>query len=58
MAEKKKVGEKNSLLANALSSAIGGIVHACVEQPFTTPVEASITQVCLKFEEEVFLLST
>jgi len=40
----KKEGKKNSLLANALSSAIGGMVHACVEQPLTTPVEASITQ--------------
>mmetsp|Transcript_11958 Transcript_11958/g.14474 ORF Transcript_11958/g.14474 Transcript_11958/m.14474 type:complete len:285 (-) Transcript_11958:138-992(-) len=42
--EKKAPGVKNSLVANALSSAIGGMVHACVEQPFTTPVEASITQ--------------
>lgn len=39
--EKKK---KDSLLASALSSAIGGMVHACIEQPLTTPVEASITQ--------------
>ena len=36
--------QKSSLLAKALSSAIGGMVHACVEQPVTTPVEASITQ--------------
>jgi hypothetical protein len=40
----KKESKRNSLLANALSSAIGGMVHACVEQPVTTPVEASITQ--------------
>jgi hypothetical protein len=40
-------GKKNSLLANALSSAIGGIVHATVEQPVTTPIEASITQMQL-----------
>ena len=32
------------VLANVLSSAIGGMVHACVEQPVTTPIEASITQ--------------
>jgi len=42
--EAKKPGKKNSLLANAASSAIGGVVHACIEQPLTTPVEASITQ--------------
>lgn len=36
--------KRQSLLANALSSGIGGIVHACIEQPVTTPVEASITQ--------------
>lgn len=42
--EAKTAAKKNSLLANAASSAIGGIVHACIEQPITTPVEASITQ--------------
>lgn len=36
--------EKNSLLANALSSAVGGLAHATFEQPLTTPVEATITQ--------------
>lgn len=41
-AETKPVG-KNSLVANVLSSAIGGMVHAAVEQPVTTPIEASIT---------------
>jgi hypothetical protein len=42
--EAKTAAKKNSLLANAASSAIGGIIHACIEQPITTPVEASITQ--------------
>jgi len=36
--------KKDGLFASAVSSAIGGMVHACVEQPVTTPVEASITQ--------------
>lgn len=40
----EKVDGRNSLLANVLSSAIGGLVHSTVEQPLTTPIEATITQ--------------
>ena len=43
-AEQKGGAKKGGLLSNAVSSAIGGLVHACVEQPVATPVEASITQ--------------
>jgi len=28
----------------AAASAIGGSIHAIIEQPITTPIEASITQ--------------
>ena len=35
------------IVANVVSSAIGGMVHACVEQPVTTPIEATITQMQL-----------
>jgi len=34
-------------MANVLSSAIGGLVHAAIEQPAVTPIEASITQMQL-----------
>jgi hypothetical protein len=44
VASEKKADTRNSVLANVLSSAIGGMVHACVEQPVTTPIEATITQ--------------
>mmetsp|Transcript_8858 Transcript_8858/g.20008 ORF Transcript_8858/g.20008 Transcript_8858/m.20008 type:complete len:281 (+) Transcript_8858:164-1006(+) len=39
-----KKGRKSTLAANVASSAIGGCIHACCVQPFTTPVEATITQ--------------
>jgi len=40
----KPADSRSSLTANVLSSAIGGIVHASIEQPVTTPIEATITQ--------------
>jgi len=40
----KATDTRNSLAANALSSAIGGLVHATLEQPVVTPIEATITQ--------------
>uniref|UniRef100_A0A7S4JXG0 Mitochondrial carrier protein n=1 Tax=Prymnesium polylepis TaxID=72548 RepID=A0A7S4JXG0_9EUKA len=43
-ATEKKVDERSSITANVLSSAIGGLVHAVVEQPVVTPIEATITQ--------------
>merc|ERR1719231_522527 len=43
-AKEKKEDGRNSVMANILSSAIGGMVHATIEQPVTTPVEATITQ--------------
>lgn len=36
--------KKSNIVAAAASSAIGGLVHAICEQPITTPIEASITQ--------------
>ena len=44
LTHKSVVRVLQQVLANVLSSAIGGMVHACVEQPVTTPIEASITQ--------------
>lgn len=34
-------------MANVVSSAIGGMVHACAEQPVASPIEATITQMQL-----------
>lgn len=36
--------EQTHWFAAVASSAIGGFIHACVEQPISTPVEATITQ--------------
>jgi hypothetical protein len=42
--DKKAPAKKGGLLSNGISSAIGGLVHASLEQPIATPIEASITQ--------------